>query len=601
MASYQTRVSRSSFSGVGIQNVGSGDFRVEGNVYIGDLGVAPSLKAYTTSPTVLVDKQCLADLRVTDSRDDKRRIERTKGGLLKGAYGWVLDHPDFRQWRDDEQSRLLWIKGDPGKGKTMLLCGIIDHLRPVTKLADPKAGRLMSYFFCQATDLRINSATAVLRGLIYLLVVQQPSLLSKIRDDYERAGAELFKDANAWFALSRIFTDILQDEALKDACIIIDGLDECSKDLPELLDFIDQNSRPSHVKWIVSSRNWRQIEEHLSGSGQNVLLSLELNNTSISAAVDAYIRHKVEHLTRAKGYDDSTRHYVRNHLQSNSNNTFLWVALVCQDLERPRVTRRSTITRLKSFPPGLDAIYLRMMEQINDSDDAELCRRVLAVVSVVERPITLPELTSLDLSLHELSEDLESVADIIANCYSFLTIQDGFIYHIHQSVKEFFVQQPLKQIFPNGIMEEHSSIFGRSMEVMFHSLHRDMYHLRDMGCPIEQIQAPIPDPLAHAHYSCMYWVDHLCRAGELRDENATQLARFLREKFLCWLEYLSLLGNVPRGSTSLLELRSFIQVSHCLPFRKYLSPMLTRTRKGPVQLSRSWYTTRTVSSCRTAG
>ncbi|KAK3900845.1 hypothetical protein C8A05DRAFT_16895, partial [Staphylotrichum tortipilum] len=53
----------------------------------------------------------------------------TKGGLLQDSYRWILDNPEFQQWRDNPKSRLLlWIEGDPGKGKTMLLCGIINEL-----------------------------------------------------------------------------------------------------------------------------------------------------------------------------------------------------------------------------------------------------------------------------------------------------------------------------------------------------------------------------------------------------------------------------------------------------------------------------------------
>jgi hypothetical protein len=96
------------------------------------------------------------------------------------------------QWRDDPQNRLLWIKADPGKGKTMLLCGIIDELKKFMALTE-----LLSYFFCQATDSRINNATAVLRGLVYLLVDQQPSLVSHIRTKYDHAGKSLFEDVNA--------------------------------------------------------------------------------------------------------------------------------------------------------------------------------------------------------------------------------------------------------------------------------------------------------------------------------------------------------------------------------------------------------------------
>ena len=107
----------------------------------------------------------LQDLRLSDPRDDKTRIEDTKGGLLEGSYHWVLKTSDFQRWRDDQQSRLLWIKGDPGKGKTMLLCGIINELEKSMSKTD-----ILSYFFCQATDSRINHATAVLRGLLYLLI-----------------------------------------------------------------------------------------------------------------------------------------------------------------------------------------------------------------------------------------------------------------------------------------------------------------------------------------------------------------------------------------------------------------------------------------------
>jgi hypothetical protein len=67
------------------------------------------------------DKDCLHDLFVADPRTDKKRIEDTKGGLLKDSSPWILKDDDFVQFRNDRQNRLLWIKGDPGKGKTMLL------------------------------------------------------------------------------------------------------------------------------------------------------------------------------------------------------------------------------------------------------------------------------------------------------------------------------------------------------------------------------------------------------------------------------------------------------------------------------------------------
>ncbi|KAH7247364.1 uncharacterized protein BKA55DRAFT_739393 [Fusarium redolens] len=105
-------------------------------------------------------EKCMQDLHVTDPREDKKRIQDTKGGLLRDSYRWILDHADFQRFRDDPESRLLWIKGDPGKGKTMLLCGIVDEL-------EKGSNSLLSYFFCRATEAALSKAASVLRGLIY--------------------------------------------------------------------------------------------------------------------------------------------------------------------------------------------------------------------------------------------------------------------------------------------------------------------------------------------------------------------------------------------------------------------------------------------------
>ncbi|KAM0255508.1 hypothetical protein ACHAQJ_005653 [Trichoderma viride] len=191
------------------------------------------------------DQQCLRDLRITNPRHDRKRIIDAKGGLLWESTCWILENPQFQEWRDNKQSRLLWIKGDPGKGKTMLLCGLLkesEHSIPFTPC--------LSYFFCQGTDQRLNNANAVLRGLIYVFVIQQPSLLSHVRKEYKNAGSNgLFNDINAWVILSDIFKGILQDPILKDCYVVIDALDECASDRKKLLGLIVCNvSKLPHVK-----------------------------------------------------------------------------------------------------------------------------------------------------------------------------------------------------------------------------------------------------------------------------------------------------------------------------------------------------------------
>ncbi|ERF68387.1 hypothetical protein EPUS_06803 [Endocarpon pusillum Z07020] len=506
------------------------------------------------------DNKCLADLCSTDPRDDKTRIESTKGGLLQDSYLWILENPGFQQWRNDPQSRLLWIKADPGKGKTMLLCGIINELRK----SMAKTG-LLSYFFCQATDSRINNATAVLRGLVYLLVDQQPSLISYIRKKYDHAGKSLFEDANAWVALSEIFINLLQDPSLNSTYLVVDALDECMADLPKLLDFIVQSSSmSSRVKWIVSSRNWPDIEEHLERAGHKVRLSLELNAESVSTAVSTFIRHKVLRLAEQKKYDDKTRDAVLAHLSANANDTFLWVALVCQNLEK--ISRWNILTKLNTFPPGLDSLYKQMMKKIRNSDDADLCKRILASIAIIYRPITLKELTSLVEMPEDMADDLESLRGIIGYCGSFLTLREDTVYFVHQSAKDFLFAEASEDVFPCGRAEAHYIVFSRSLQALSKMLDRDMYNLRALGYPAERIKQPDQDPLAVSRYSCIYWVDHLYNSDskssanhEVGLQDGGAVHQFLRKKYLYWLEALSLCKSMSKGVVSMAKLETLIQ------------------------------------------
>ncbi|MBE3045592.1 hypothetical protein IMZ48_24200, partial [Candidatus Bathyarchaeota archaeon] len=70
------------------------------------------------------DQECRGDLFETDPNDDKARIEEDKGGLKPEVFSWVLQNADFRDWKNDHPRRLLWVKGDPGKGKVSypILC-----------------------------------------------------------------------------------------------------------------------------------------------------------------------------------------------------------------------------------------------------------------------------------------------------------------------------------------------------------------------------------------------------------------------------------------------------------------------------------------------
>jgi hypothetical protein len=364
--------------------------------------------------------------------------------------------------------------------------------------------------------------------------------------------------------MTKIFSSILQDPNLDDTYLLVDALDECIGDLPRLLDFIAQSSSISaRVKWVVSSRNWPEIEKNLDAATQKQKLCLELNVDSISAAVMTFIQTKVSELATRNKYTSQTRDAVQQYLSLNADGTFLWVALVCQELSNLSGWKAVAVKKLKAFPPGLDAIYQQMLDQIIKSEDSELCISVLAIVSTVYRPITIDELVTLvELPDGVDSEYKEAVIEVVGYCRSFLTLRERTIYFVHQSAKEFLLQEKIfQELFPAGVKEVHYKIFWRSLQMMSQILRPDIYSLHVAGISIDQVQPPDPDPLATIRYSCLYWVNHLLEynvktesSNDLEDSGLVH--RFLLEKFLYWLEALSLMKSVSDGITMIRKLES---------------------------------------------
>ncbi|KAH7016522.1 uncharacterized protein B0I36DRAFT_225148, partial [Microdochium trichocladiopsis] len=500
--------------------------------------------------------KCIADLRVTNPRHDKRRIESMKGSLLKDSYSWVLGNPDFRQWRDNADQRLLWVKGDPGKGKTMLLCGIIDELERMRT-----EGQILSYFFFQATDKRINTATAALRSLIYMLLDKDASLVCHLKKQHATAGKDLFEDTNSWQALCEIFDDILQDLKLHEVVLVVDALDECLQGLPVFLDLVVRTSQMTRAKWLVSSRNWPQIERLIRKGAHR--LSLEVNENSVAKAVNKYIKYKVSKLAQDMDCCNDVSEELQHYLMSTADGTFLWVALVCQELETTEAW--DVLQKVKSFPPGLDALYQAMMMQTLASEYTESCKQVLAFVATAYRPLSLSELITLVGKSSRMGAEM--LQGIISRCGSFLTIREDKVYFVHQSAKDFLTKSHAVVLFPNGQPSVHSQILENSVKAMSSILKRDIYNLCDPGFPIEKVNPPTPDPLSTIRYCCIYWVNHLVDA--FTDQVQGSSARsggiadsFLRNKALYWLEALSLLHGIPDSIVALERLKQGIPQDH---------------------------------------
>lgn len=503
------------------------------------------------------DNACLRDLLITDPRLDKERIESINGGLLEESYTWVVQHQDFRRFYNNANRRLLWITGDAGTGKTMLMCGIIDYLGSSSELQPTYQ---LSYFFCQQTDSQLNNATAVLRGLLFTILSRQPHLLPYLTKLYESHGREFFDNKNTWVALKKAFYNLIQSPRMMTTIVLVDALDECATGRTDLLTFIRQciHLETTSLKWIVSSRNqWIDIDETMSSIETKVQLQLELNSDLVSAAIFSYIDKRLNDLAVRKRYSEADKNSIGNYLREHANGTFLWVALVCQKLADVR--RTNAFATVLKFPAGLNTMYRRMLHDIGMTDDAAICREVLATACLVYRPLSLQEFTALVPVMSSYSP--WDVRQIIKSCGSFLTLREDLVQFIHQSAKDFLLSKDSDDVFPLDIVPRHRSILISSLEAMAKVLKRDLYNLKCPGYLIQDITPPEPDPLAPISYSCLHWVAHLKEALSISNAEIADgglIDRFIQQKYLYWLECLALLRRMGNGGIVMSELQLII-------------------------------------------
>src|SRR5882762_4136721 len=502
------------------------------------------------------NKDCLQGLYLIDPRVEIDAIENRKDILFRDSYRWILisdQYKNFTSWTDNNPYRPLWIKGDPGKGKTMLLIGIIRELSLQLESNSPH----LSYFFIQGTDSKSNTATAVLRCLIWMMLVQNPSLISHFKKEYDPIGPQYF-DRNPFEALSKVFDNMLADPSLSRTYLIVDALDECvnNQELTKLLRFIPATAeKSSKVKWLVSSRYRSDIESQLK---ERERLDLELNALSISKAVDVYIDHKLSKLD----YHEDLRAQVADELHKRADGTFLWVALVCKRLESNDHYYAMSI--LAEIPSDLKGLYDRMMNQINklERQDPGFCKDILSIMALAYRPLRLSELTTLAKLPHEVP-----TIEIVKKCASFLTLRSDTVYLIHQSAQDYLSSNDVEpEIFPDGYAATHRHILSRSLDVMEKSLHEDIYNLKDPGCLIDEITPVNPDPLDQFRYACVYWADHLSEIDlSLHNEigicDDGRIHRFLKNHLLHWLEALSLIRNTAAGVIAIIKLENLVAVS----------------------------------------
>jgi ankyrin repeat protein len=390
---------------------------------------------------------CRNALFLTEPQVDRESLISTKGTRADGTCEWIIQNESYRSWLHGG-TRLLWVSGGPGKGKTMLSIFLTEERRLTQKAEDAE----LVFFFCSHQDEKRNTAIAVLRGLLYQIVGKRRNLVKHVLlyfETPEKAQQTLSSLETLWI----IFRRLVQDVDLGTMFCVLDGLDECDQDtlrllVPKIIDIFspeNSDSATKAFKMVIVSRDI----PGLHGCRQ-VKLDPD-NDTQVASDIERFISARVGKLSSIEGFNDEFCVTVQKTLLERSEGTFLWAGFVINELDQKK-TCTEVVETLESLPRGLPAVYSRMLLQI-ESRHRRTSSIILRWVAMAFRPLTLQELaaaigTGSPFSVITIEQ---AIRDKIALCEPFLKVQEQRVGLVHQSARDYLLR---KEPDSNPVLEE---------------------------------------------------------------------------------------------------------------------------------------------------
>ncbi|KAK4085044.1 uncharacterized protein Triagg1_34 [Trichoderma aggressivum f. europaeum] len=495
-------------------------------------------KSNTTANSSPDSLKCQQALFITDPAIDRAKLINSKGELVQGTCNWVAQKKEFVEWMNSNGG-LLWISGGPGLGKTMLSIYLTEYLSVFFLSSGDTRTHYSTYFFCNAKDNTRNNAVAIIRGILFQLVEQKKELIRHILPRYEVQKEQLFSQ-NSFETVWKFFLEMTNDLGNSQATCIIDGLDECEPISLELLlkNLKKITSTSPRLKIIVLSREYPQIFGALLGQFPRIRLDPDAK-TEVNRGLEQYISTRVAELSESKQYTPQLANHVKECLMEKSAGTYLWVSFTVKDLQTMEISEVEE--SLNQFPQGLDALYERILQQI-ESTQRGLILNILRWCTFAVRPLSLNELaTALEIKSTGLLDRVTILRGKLAYCGHFLNITDDTVTLVHHSAYDFLTRQiPSSEAIPwfplSNVELEQSKLASACISYFY-----DVYSKDKDAFLVETVEDDERRKLRYPFfdYASRQWTQHFKHSGQLGAEILDEYPKFFSDEselLKLWME-----------------------------------------------------------------
>ncbi|KAM3414332.1 hypothetical protein BST61_g10979 [Cercospora zeina] len=365
-------------------------------------------------------KGCQADKFRTiktwlDPPDPWMNHETARIGRAADTGDWLLQSPIYRNWRDGT-TRLLWLYGKAGCGKTILCSTAIEDIRAYCNDTDDVG---YAVFYCSFSDSRKQSTRDILLSIVAQVCWKEPGLamLQNVFDTHNRKTPSAEEVEKILLTTLRVY---------RICYLMVDALDECPEDndnrrgVLELLARLLHNA--SNIRILAASRDESNIRSSMQASEA---VQLTIDTHVVDADIRKYISAEISRDSGLSRLSSQVKAQIEDTLTNRADGMFRWTFCQLQEVKKLKSTKPSSITQaLSALPATLDATYERILTAIEENVHGDALA-LLRWITYAQKPLTLEELV--ETTIIDLDQEASVAIDDRGGLGDVLEILSGLI------------------------------------------------------------------------------------------------------------------------------------------------------------------------------
>ena len=481
-------------------------------------------------------------------------------GCLKGTRSTVLD--EIELWtRDPCQPPIYWLSGLAGTGKTTIARTIAERMFA--------QGRLGASFFCSRdfedrSDIKLIFPTLAVQ-LASKYVRFRSTFVPLVQSDLGIAHESLYGQMSKLIVQPLVKSDI-------STVIVIDALDECEESgstsiiLSVLGKFVGEMPK---VKFLVTGhlepRTRKGLELTRSAEGSDVIAFHTVESSRIEDDLRLFFGQKLSELKgRRRGLGGWPTEEQLDLLCERAAGLFLYFTVAIRFIDQNKNPKKLLDLLLQSSGRAeleenesttVDSLYRSILQEAfrgcNPEEDSNV-RSVLGAVVLAKKPLSPSTIAAL------LGVDPDDVSPLLSLMHPLLIFGEGSDRHVRPLHKTFpdFITDPRRctdQRFRVCPSDQHANLLVSCLELMNKTLEQNMCKLPDgvTNSEVDDLKERARQYIDEGlEYACRSWHKHII--GNIPRRTQEILHQFLTEKYLFWLEVVSVLG-ASRNAVDALE------------------------------------------------